>query len=111
MIAAYCVYIAILGLNPHAELFASFCRRADLLRPSLILASVGLKDGLSTVCLRLEPVLAGTAIGCTYVTRTFCICGSKNNITFLSLKYTLNLRSNPFAHSSLSLKEFIARSS
>ncbi len=46
-----------------AEFLDSLCSRADLLRPSLILTSVGLNDGLSTVRLRLGPVLAGIGRG------------------------------------------------
>ena len=49
--------------HPGAEFLDSLCSRADLLKPSLILTSVGLNDGLSTVRLRLDPVLAGTGRG------------------------------------------------
>ncbi len=52
------------GYTRHeAEFLDSLCSRADLLRPSLILTSVGLNDGLSTVRLRLGPVLAGIGRG------------------------------------------------
>lgn len=53
--------LAVSGGSQLAVILQSFWRRADRLRPSRILASVGLKDGLSAACLCLMPVLRGAA--------------------------------------------------